>query len=125
MAIAKPAKTPAIQIPDGVTRLSAPRSWKPRQGESYDALWTAGPRFGNRTLKIEIHVDSYDFQSHAQASVWQMAQNAWSVIDSIPFPLMRSFAHGVMRDHVVLPNGLAQDEAELLRRVMIILSGTS
>lgn len=72
--------TPKVPAP----KVIEVRTWKTRQSAHYEQL----ANLGKFKIRISITRDSYDFQSHAVASVFDPVKLSWNTVYTIPHPKM-------------------------------------
>ena len=98
--------------------------WNSRQSAHYEALWSMGDHTHTPTrAKVEIKLDSCDFQSHAYVSFYDWQSKRWNRVASIPYKHMTAVREGIneykpAEDAV---DAFVADEEKLLNEAVLLL----
>lgn len=91
------------------------RTWKGQQSVNREVI----EKWGERTLRFTIKVDSYDFQSYGKVEVWK--DDAWSTVHKIPGQELKSFKKTSYVDRHVNIVAFKEDLDELRTVAMAVL----
>lgn len=63
------------------TVIETANTFQGRQSWNYREIF----KQGDHKIRVDIKIDSYDFQSHARAEVWNEKELKWNVVHHIPY----------------------------------------
>ena len=98
--------------------------WNGRQSAHYESLWSMGDHTHTPTrAKVEIKVDSYDFQSHAFVSFYDPQSRRWNKVASVPYKHMETVRTKVSTYTPAEESvdAFVADEAKLLEEAAFLL----